>query len=55
MGANVSKLAVVGRRETQPESNDDVRWLALLLMRGMLLIVRGIRDRYQLPKLEERR
>jgi hypothetical protein len=27
---------------------DDTRWLALLIRRGLLLIVRGIEDRYGL-------
>jgi hypothetical protein len=31
--------------KTEP---DDTRWLALLIRRGLLLIVRGIEERYRL-------
>jgi hypothetical protein len=36
------------RAPTEPPSDDGVRWLALLLLEGLMVIVAGIRRRYGL-------
>ena len=35
---------------TEPARDDDVRWLALLIRRALLLICKGIEDRYGIER-----
>lgn len=45
----MSQLSVVTKREPAERADDEsVRWLALLIRQGLLLIVSGIERRYGL-------